>query len=160
MMGFKFSLQAVLNQREANEERCQREYSMALAQLETLRRRRVQIDEEIEHCRDRIARGQRDGMDWDHRRLIEQWIDHQKEEGLRVDRLCEEANENVERKRRQLTEANQQTRIMEKLREREYGDWRLGERRAEAKAFDEFAMRRHDQRKRRPGLGDTGKTCP
>jgi flagellar export protein FliJ len=140
---FRFSLQPVLEHRQAIEQRRQRELAEALGRLEAARARRRQVEEETHRRLLQVREGQRKGIGFAQRELIEQWIVALRMDAVKIDASIH-ALEQEERKRRAaLVEALKAQTILDRLREQEWRDWRLQETRAELKAFDAIAVRNY-----------------
>lgn len=139
-MPFKFTLQPVLQQRVATEEKRQREYGDAQAKVESARERRRCVVEDISRWGDVVRRTQ-GAMDYARRELIERWITAQEERIELLDAEIEMLAAQAEQCRLRLVKAVQDRTMMEKLREREHADWRIEEDRAERRFFDEIAVR-------------------
>lgn len=146
---FKFSLQPVLDHRQAIEERCQREYSLQLTKWQSLEEQREQLVEELDSHAERIRQGQREGMSYARRQLFESWMTKRRVTLAELEETLEQQAQRVERARHYLIDAARQCKIMDKLREREHGEYRLEEARSEGRAFDEIAVRGFNTRRRR-----------
>lgn len=140
-MGFKFSLQTVLEHRQTLEEQAQREYSESLARLEATRRRRTEVEADIARCVSNVRIRQARSVNFAERELYERWIG---ELEIQVGRLQDEIQKQsveVEKLRLKLVKAVQDRTVMEKLREKELAAFRIEENRAELKQFDDIAVR-------------------
>lgn len=153
-MAFKFSLQPVLQQRLAQEEKRQREYGEAQSKAEAARERRRQVLENIDRWAGEVRRGQAT-LDFARRDLIERWITAQNERLELMEEEIAMLAAQAEQCRARLVKAMQDRTIMEKLRERERTEWRQEEDRAERRFFDELAVRdfiSHKQQEKAAGL--------
>lgn len=152
-MAFKFSLQPVLEQRLAIEDKRQREYGEAQAKVEAARARQRQAQAEIERWIGEVRR-QLGVMPFAQREMIERWIADQHD---RLELLGEEIKmlgQQAEQCRLKLVKAAQDRTVMEKLRESEIKAWRQEEDRAERRFFDELAVRDFiDQKNREKDAG-------
>lgn len=140
-MVFAFSLQPVLDHRQAKEEKAQREYGDALGRLEGIRRRRREVENDIETRGEQVRRKQRTGLSFAEREIIERWIQTLQEQLKRLDQEERQLAEQAEQCRLRLLKAVQDLKVMEKLREKEWADYRLDEARADLRRFDEIAVR-------------------
>jgi flagellar FliJ protein len=140
-MPFRFSLQAVLDHRRSVEEQRQREFGEALTRLEAARGQRHRIEREIHRRHVQVREGQRGGLDYALRELIERWIDLQRQEAVEVDASIGRLDEEARRRRARLLEAVKARMVLERLRDRELRAFRQEEARAELKVFDEIAVR-------------------
>jgi flagellar export protein FliJ len=146
---FRFSLQTVLEHREALEEKCQREHGQQLARLRTIQEKGERIVAEIESCGQRVRQGQLGGMSFAQRDILENWIGRQQGEVGRLNQAASEQAERVERDRLKLVESAKARTIMEKLRQNEEKDWHREVSRAEQRRFDEIGLRKYIDRQRR-----------
>jgi flagellar protein FliJ len=140
---FRFSLQPVIEHRMAIEQRRQRELAEATAKLETARSRRALIDEDLGRRFFQIREGQLKGLSFARRQLIEQWIVALREDATKLEAMIRALEEDERKRRLALIEAVKGRMILDRLREKERGEWMLQERRAELKAFDEIAVRNY-----------------
>lgn len=152
-MGFKFSLQPVLEQRQAQEEKRQREYSEAQAKAEAARERLEQVKRDIARWDAEIRAGL-GTMPFARREMIERWIGSQEERLELMDEEIRMLEQAAEQCRLRLVKAVQDRTVMEKLREKEMAAWRMEEARAERGFFDELAVRDFiDQRNQEKDAG-------
>lgn len=139
-MAFKFTLQAVLEQRLANEERLQRDYSQTLARIADLKRGVQELERDrarwIDQARERQAT-----LAPERRALYEDWIASRGIEIEGIERQIARMNQIAEQERRRLIRAMQERTMMERLRDREQEEFRREHERAEQRRFDEFGVR-------------------
>ncbi len=146
-MKFNFTLQAVLEQRLAQEERMQRDYSQTVARIAALRRGLAEIQSDIEHWRGQI-RADQTSMGWERRGIYENWIEARQEEAAQLAAQIERMTAIAERERMMLIKAMQARMLIEKLREREHQLFCQERDRVEAREFDEFGVRQFSQQLR------------
>ncbi|MCE5228663.1 flagellar export protein FliJ [bacterium] len=139
-MKFNFSLQAVLDQRLAQEERMQRDYNQTMAQISAVRHRMKDVEDDIARWQVEV-RGEQMRMGFGKRGLYENWIDVQNDELKQLQGQLDRMMQIAEKERQLLIKAMQARTLMEKLREREFKLFREDADRAEARMFDEFAVR-------------------
>lgn len=139
-MAFKFSLQPVLEQRLAQEEKRQREYGEAQSRVEAARQRRRQVEDDIARWTAEIRR-EMITMPYPRREMIERWISEQLGRLELIDEEIRMLAAQAEQCRQRLVTAVQERTMMEKLQERELAEWRIEEARAERRFFDELAVR-------------------
>lgn len=147
-MKFNFSLQAVLDQRLAQEERMQRDYNQTMAQIGAVKRGMHEIEDDISHWENQV-RGDQANMAFDKRGLFENWIDVQHDELGKMREQLERMMKIAEKERQLLIKAMQARTLMEKLRDREYKLFREDADKAEGRMFDEFAVRDFAEQRRR-----------
>lgn len=147
-MKFNFSLQAVLDQRMAQEERMQRDYNQTMAQISAVRRGMHEIEDDITHWEEQV-RSDQANMGFNQRGLFENWIDVQHDELKKMQQQLEQMMKIAEKERQLLIKAMQARTLMEKLREREYKLFREEADKAEGRMFDEFAVRDFAEQRRR-----------
>lgn len=141
-MPFRFSLERVLDHRNAQEERAQRAFGEAMQALEVLRAEKRAIEEEVADRVAEVRARQQAGLVFALRRIYEDWIAAQREKLPDYDRRIAEAAAETERRRLELVAAVQARMVMEELRERELEAYRVQEAREETKQFDEIAARK------------------
>ncbi len=147
-MKFNFSLQAVLDQRLAQEERMQRDYNQTMAQISAVKRGMHEIEDDIAHWESQV-RNEQAGMAFNQRGLFENWIDVQHDELKKMQEQLERMMKIAEKERQLLIKAMQARTLMEKLRDREYKLFREEADKAEGRMFDEFAVREFAEQRRR-----------
>lgn len=147
-MGFRFSLQPVLNHRKLLEERAQRDFSLARQRVEELRNMKQGLEEDVANRGAQIRRAMLAGIGFAERSLWENWIRAQRAEALRLAREIDEAQRLADEKRARLVHAMQQRTVLDRLRERELADWRREQDRAERRDFDEIAVRDYAEQMR------------
>ena len=140
-MVFVFSLQSVLEHRLAKEEKAQREYSDALGCLREARRRRREVEQDIERRAEQVRQMQRTGLRFAEREIFERWIQARQTQVQELAREEQRQAEQVEQCRLRLLKAVQDRTIMEKLRDKEWTAYRVEEARADLRRFDEIAVR-------------------
>lgn len=147
-MKFNFSLQAVLDQRLAQEERMQRDYNQTMAQIGAVKRGMHEIEDDIAHWESQVRNDQMN-MGFEKRGLFENWIDVQHDELKQMREQLERMAKIAEKERQLLIKAMQARTLMEKLRDREYKLFREEADKAEGRMFDEFAVRDFAEQRRR-----------
>ncbi|MEN6625620.1 MAG: flagellar export protein FliJ [Candidatus Sumerlaeia bacterium] len=154
-MKFNFSLQAVLDQRLAQEERMQRDYNQTMAQISAIKRGIHEIEYDIDRWMEQVQANQA-AMGFNKRGLFENWIDVQNDELKKMQEQLERMKKIADKERQLLIKAMQARTLMEKLRDRELRLFHEEADRAEARMFDEFAVREFaEQRKRRESETET-----
>lgn len=138
---FKFSLQPVLEHRNAIEGLRQREYHEVVGQIADLEAQKERFLEQQGEGLRTAAAGAMGPRDMAFRRFFGDWVGWV---GAEIDEISHNVlllSEEAETRRLALAEAAKQKKIMEKLRDKEEEDWKLDEARAEQKLFDEIAIR-------------------
>ncbi|MCS6948885.1 MAG: flagellar export protein FliJ [Armatimonadota bacterium] len=140
MRRFEFSLQQVLEYRQRREEQMLRAFAEAQAQLAHERSVLDRLLTEREAC---LYRSQRQNrltieiltVEQNYLSALEERIEVQRERVAQAERTLEE-------RRQALIEAQRERKALERLREKQYEQWRQEMLRAEQKALDELATTR------------------
>jgi flagellar FliJ protein len=140
-MAFKFSLAPVLEQRQATEDRAQREYGTAQQKLLRLRQQKREIDGEVQARKQQVREEQMQALPYARRELVENWIVALEQHLRQVEQDMYRQIAMVEQLRLKLVKAMQDRTIMEKLRDKEIEEYRQAEERSERRRFDEIAIR-------------------
>lgn len=148
-MGFVFTLTPVLEARKAAEEKAQREYGVALEEVEARRREQREYLEEAERRRAEVRAAQMQGQPVLMRELYESWIAQRRESAERLTPTIHKLHAKAEQFRLALVKVMQARLVLEKLREREYREWLNAEERSERRRFDEIAIRNYAEEQRR-----------
>lgn len=140
MRRFEFSLQKVLDYRQRREEQALRAFAEAQAQLAQERAVLESLLHEREACLRRSQRRHRLMMsmltvEQTYLSALEERIVVQRERVTQAERLLEE-------RRQALLEAQRERKALERLREKQYEQWRQEMLRVEQKALDELATMR------------------
>jgi len=145
MAKFKFRLQGLLNVKEKIEDRKRQEYGLAVAQVEREKQKKQDILDkkeamivEFRQCIDKIIKaGSHDSYN--------NFIEFLKEEVTRQEKVILEAQKKVEMKRQELVDAMRERKTLEKLSERQYEEFLLGQKLAEQKIVDEIVSYRSNR---------------
>lgn len=137
---FEFSLQKVLDYRQRREEQALRAFAEAQAQLAHARAVLERLQHEREEC---LARSQRRHrlmvpmltVEQTYLSALEERLEEQRQRVAQAERLLEE-------RRQALLEAQRERKALERLREKQYEQWRQEMLRVEQKALDELATMR------------------
>lgn len=143
MAQFRFRLQTVLRLREAERDRRRSELAEALAAEELLAAQLARIQAELEALRGHLARAAAPGSI-----SVEKLLEGRRYElTLQAQmRLLETERTKIvaeiERRRLALTQAENNVKILEKLRDRRYAQWQRAENRRNLQSLDEQATLR------------------
>lgn len=143
MTRFQFRLQSMLQLAESQRDERRRELAAALEAVEVLRGRHATVDEEIQQVREL-----RSTASLGHVR-VEQLLDASRYELLLRSQLSEiqtqqtQVDEELERRRLVLVEADRHVQTLNKLRERKFAEHQLEEDRKQQRLLDEVAAQRY-----------------
>lgn len=140
-MKFKFSLQPVLQHRQALEEKAQQAFGEAKHRLDEAQRHRDSIREGIRERGEQVRHAQRAGLSFAHRELFENWIERQRQEVLRLEQVIQDHLRQVEQRRAEMIESMRARKVMDQLREQERRQWLQEQAKNEMKFFDDVANR-------------------
>lgn len=140
MRRFEFSLQKVLDYRQRREEQALRAFAEAQAQLAHEQALLESLQHEREACLHRSQRRHRLKVqmltvEQTYLSALEERIEEQRERVAQAQRLLEE-------RRAALLEAQRERKALERLREKQYEQWRQEMLRVEQNALDELATMR------------------
>lgn len=141
---FKFRLQTLLRVRELREREARRKVSAKVAEI-------ARVDQLNRETADEISKIQRGIVDRqsapliDARELTRQraWVSHLRRTIVERQRAKQSLLTHLEALRAELRVARTQMRVIEKLRERRYGDWTRERGIADQVAMDEVAQQLH-----------------
>jgi flagellar protein FliJ len=152
MTRFQFRLQSMLRLAESQRDERRRELAAALEAVEVLRGRHETLDEEIQQIRQlRCAASLGENV------RVEQLLDASRYELLLRSQLTEienqqtQVDEELERRRLILVEANRHVQTLKKLRERKLAEHQLEEDRKQQRLLDEVAAQRYMRQAHREG---------
>ncbi|MDX1962534.1 MAG: flagellar export protein FliJ [Pirellulales bacterium] len=147
MPPFQFRLQTLLRLREADRDDKRAELAAALQAEEIVHERVRALDRETaatrQASRQELARGTVN---------VDTLVERQRYEyQLTAERAATEQQRQlilaeIEQRRERLARADQEVRVLERLRENQWEQWRAGELRGEQQLFDELALRVSGQR--------------
>lgn len=139
MAKFKFRLATLLKLREATRDECRGVYIDALRAVDVLRSQQASLEDELRTLR--AARQTRQGvLDID---LLIQSSQHElvlRAQADLLDKQSAEVQEEAERRRTKLMEADREVKVLEKLRARQQERFQKEQNRKEAGALDEVSQ--------------------
>ena len=143
-MGFTFRLETVLKVRERERDACRAALNQAFEALQILHDQSEQIQNEIDELRNDVRQESSPGrVNVD--RLMEsgRYEFHLRSGVATIDGRVKQVEEEIERRRVALEEANRQVKVLEKLRQRQYDAWVADAAKRETAAADEVAVQRY-----------------
>jgi flagellar FliJ protein len=149
MAQFTFKLQAVLRQRDLQEQECQRDLALLQADRVAVQTELKRLDDTLRAAVADLRQNQLTGelnlsFLAAHRRFV---LAVQRQTAVWLTKL-DAAQKKVDAARVKLAEAAKQRRIIEKLRERQHAAWAEAINRKETAAMDEIAMQMTSERMR------------
>lgn len=142
-MKFEFNFEKVLDHRRKLEDLARRNWLQARAQVDSARDRLQKLYDEIDRARERAGDlGRRGGAQAPALAQVDEFINGQ---NLRIERQREEVREltaEMERLQEVLVEAAKEKKILEKLKERRWEEFKIRRRKHELKEIDELVVTR------------------
>ncbi|QDT00050.1 flagellar export protein FliJ [Adhaeretor mobilis] len=144
MARYQFQLETLRKLRQRHRDERSLKLAEAFRAEQILADRRSEIDQEIVELRSH-QRGIVESGNMNTTQLLEsQRYQASLESQLQVmSQQASTLNEEIERRREALVEADREVRVLDKLDERRHGEHRLERQRDEAKVLDEIGLRRH-----------------
>jgi flagellar FliJ protein len=142
MPHFEFRLKTLLAVREAARDLARTQLAESLAEQDALSRRRAQLERELNDQKQWLRRDMAPGrIDVDRLATVNRYELVLGRELCAIAGVEQSLSLEIEGRRQALVEADREVRVLEKLRERQFEQFRQQQALAEVKQFDEVAAR-------------------
>ena len=146
MARFHFKYEAVLRQRQAVEDQRQRELATHLRHRHILSEQLGRMRRTVKETRQQLGQGLVGSVDVERIRQFAQYSGHVTVQVQQMMQRLGEIERQIDSAREALTEAMRQRKAMEILRDKQYQQWLLEQRRREVLELDELAVQRFDEK--------------
>ena len=143
MPTFRFKYQAVLRQRQAAEEQCQRELARHMHHQGVLQKQLSRMEHAVSDSKQQLQSSLVGHVDVDQIRGFARYAGQVHFEAQRAAQQLEEIDHRINKARADLAEAMRQRKAMELLRDRHYEQWLAEQKRQEMVELDELAVQRY-----------------
>ena len=144
MTRFKFRLAPVQRLREETRDHARQELARAVQAEQILAERIDDLNQEIQALVEQVRQGQRQGqVEVDRILDLRRYELILKVQRAEITQNRNEVEQEVERRRQLLAEADREVRVLEQLKENQQTEWQRNEERAEQKSLDEIASLQH-----------------
>lgn len=154
-MPFRFSLEEVLEYRRQSEELRQREVATVQNQVDHVSGLLAQARDHRRHYAGELNRVETEGQGYARQEIYLNYIRGLSRLIERTEAHLEDLRAELLRRRALLQEAARARRVLEELEQQERRTYLIEETRAEAKAFDEIAIRNYSMRRREKSAART-----
>ncbi|MCH9627538.1 MAG: hypothetical protein S4CHLAM2_11790 [Chlamydiales bacterium] len=141
MKKFFFRLETLLKVRKAREGRMQRELAYTQHKWEQLKEKEETIDQQIAALIDEI-RKKREEKEHGLQETYSQLLEHLQTNLAQVTDVLAAQSKQVEEKQAQLKQIIQERKVIEKLKEKHYAQWRVQAEQTEGALLDEITLQR------------------
>lgn len=145
MARFKFRLESVLNIKQKVEDLKKNEFGKAMAQLAMAKQKKVEMINERASCIEGFRQDIDRAIDPTSFAQYNLYIDRLKGLIIKQDMVIEKANLFAEKKRQELVEAMRDKKTLETLKENEYNEFIIEEKKEEQKMIDEVVSYRNSK---------------
>lgn len=143
MAKFHFKYEAVLRQRQADEDECQRELAKHLRHENIIRSQLHRMEQTFRDSRQQLTGGLQGHVDVERVREFARYSGQVTAQAQQAAHQLNEIGRRIDRARAELAEAMRQRKAIEMLREKQYQQWLAEQRRRETIELDELAVQRY-----------------
>lgn len=151
MAAFHFKYEAVLRQRQTAEDQCQRKLAEHLRHRHILHDQLARMQQMVRESKQKLGQGLVGQVDVERIREVARYSGQVTGQAHQALRQLAEVERWLESARGELSEAMRQRKAMEMLREKQYQQWLVEQRRRETLELDELAVQRYAREHRAVG---------
>lgn len=140
-MAFRFRLQSVLKLREAAQTDRQQELAQILQVEQILKQQKAELEQRIIDTEEELRQSQVQSVNVDTLMALRRYIGDTRLGLRQLEAQQDEVNKEIERRQLKLAQANQEVKIMEKLKENQQLEFQAEQLAEEQTALDEFRPR-------------------
>lgn len=141
-MKFLFRLETVLKVRKAKEGRMERELSFSLQKLSQWTEKRITVEKQIASLMEELRKKRGEG-DRSLEETYEQILEHLVENLRQLKNATDAQQAEITMQEERLKRAALERKVIEKIKEKHYSQWRVQAEQSEGALLDEFALNQH-----------------
>ncbi len=143
MATFRFKYEAVLRQRQAIEDECQRELAKHLRHSSIIRNQFTRMQQTVRDSKQQLSDGLVGSVDVERIREFARYSGQVTVQAQQAVTQLSQIERRIQKARADLTEAMRQRKAMEMLRDKHYKQWVAEQNRRETIELDELAVQRY-----------------
>jgi flagellar protein FliJ len=140
MAKYKFRFQSILSVKEMLEKKIQEEISVINQEMEQLKKQLLMVNEEKNRVDKKMSEGTSKVSDYQSMKMYESHLEHQIE---LTEKEIESCLKRREQKQKELIEKKKEIKAFETLKENDYQNYLIEERKSELKVLNEVALRNY-----------------